>query len=136
MILRVVRFQLLERVEPGYMDQIRGTAQETVGSTDGLLELRLMRSTNGSKVTIVGMSLWRDYAAMDAFFGSSLDLPRLLDPHGEFVDSAIIEHFEHVFTVRAEDVPADGATAPRQDAAGRAGGRSASRQTSGSEISD
>jgi heme-degrading monooxygenase HmoA len=118
MILRVVRFQLLERVEPGYMDQIRASAQHMVDAIDGLVELRLMRSTNGSKVTVVGTSMWRDYAALDAFYGSDLDVPRLLDPHGEFVDSASIEHFEHVLTVTSADVPKDPAAATKAGTSG------------------
>jgi hypothetical protein len=99
MILRLVRFELLEQLEPGYMESIRRVAAEAVGTVDGLLELRIVRSANGRRVTIIGTSLWRDFAAMDAFYGSDLDLPRLLDPHGEFVDSSSIEHFEHVLTV-------------------------------------
>lgn len=102
MILRVVRFELSEQDEPGYMDHIRRLAPESVAKVDGLVQFRMVRSASDSNVSILGMSVWRDYSALDAFFEKHLDRPLLVDPTGNFVRSPTIEHFECVLTVRAE----------------------------------
>ena len=84
------------------MQHMRDLAQRSIGSVEGLLELRLVRTVEGSRVVALGMSLWRDWESLQAFYGDHIEAPLLLDPYGEWTESATVEHFEHVFTLQAE----------------------------------
>lgn len=90
------------------MAHMRELAERSVETVPGLVELRLGRFAEGDRVVAVGMSLWRDYEALEAFYGDDVDRPLLVDPYGEWVDVATVEHYEHVFTLAKGDVALPG----------------------------
>jgi quinol monooxygenase YgiN len=99
MVLRVVRFLVREHTEAAFMGHLRDLADRSLGTIEGLIQLQVVRSVTKDGAVVVGMGLWRDWDALGAFYGDQLDQPLLFDPYGEWVDSATVEHFEHVFGV-------------------------------------
>ena len=100
LVLRVVRFVVRRGVEAGFAEYMRKLAENSIGTIDGLEQLELVRSVREEGVVVLGMSLWRDWEALEAFYADKLDEPLLFDPYREWVESASIEHFEHVLTSR------------------------------------
>lgn len=62
------------------------------------------RFAEGDHVVAVGMNLWRDYEALRMFYGDEIDRPLLIDPYGEWVNSAKVERYEHAFTLATTEV--------------------------------
>lgn len=102
MVLRIVRFLVSERSEAAFMQHMRDLAQRSIGSVEGLVELRLVRTVEKGRVVALGMSLWRDWESLQGFYGEQIEAPLLVDPYGEWTESATVEHFEYVFTLQAE----------------------------------
>lgn len=103
MVLRIVRFLVSERSEAAFIQRMRELAERSIGTVEGLLQLTFARTVEEQRVIVVGISLWRDWDSLQAFYGDNLAAPMLIDPRGEWTESATVSHFEYVFTAQAED---------------------------------